>query len=319
MTGDLKTVLSRYPALTQPLDEPEPLGNAGGFSGARFWRFDSGMGRLVLRAWPVDGPSEDALARIHSWLLSAGRLGFIPEPIATRDGRTFVSCGLLWELTRWLPGAPDLARPPSAGHVRSAFAALGAFHQAIHAPAIVGPSGGIRARLREVEHLLRDGFDALASVLQQGDGDPLHGPARGWLDAARRDAPGLIGPLTRACALRVPIQPCIRDVRPEHILFEETNGTGTTTTFPPLAKGGLGGVTGSLPTRDLTLGTPRRPFMPGPPPLTPPLQGGETCAAESDVPTSRVTGLVDFGAMDLENVATDLRGCSRSGCQATRR
>ena len=243
MTGERTTVLSFYPAIARPLEEPEALGDAGGFSGSRFWRFASGMGRLVLRAWPVDGPSESALARIHSWLAGAGRLGFVPVPIARRDGRTFAShAGQMWELTRWLPGAADPARPPSTARVRAAFAALGAFHQAMRGPEIVGPSGGVRVRLHEIEQLMSGGFGAFASVLDRARADPLHDPAARWLEAARADAPGLVGPLTRACALRVPIQPCIRDVRPEHFLFE----------------------------------------------------GDE------------VTGLVDFGAMDLETVATDL-------------
>ena len=243
MMSTLRTVLSRYPAIAQPLEEPEALGNAGGFSGSRFWRFGSGMGRLALRAWPVDGPSESALARIHSWLLGAARLDFVPEPLASLDGRTFVAWdGRLWELTRWLTGAADPARPPTPARVFSAFAALGAFHQAMNGPAIVGPSGGIRARLHEVEQLLGGGFDSFALVLDRSRTDPLHDPAARWLEAARGAAPGLVGPLTRACAIQVPIQPCIRDIRPEHILFEE----------------------------------------------------------------NRVTGLVDFGAMDLETVATDL-------------
>src|SRR5947209_8367451 len=56
MTHDvLGAILSRYPAIARPLAEPECLGNAGGGSGVRLWRYASGRGVLVARAWPSPG------------------------------------------------------------------------------------------------------------------------------------------------------------------------------------------------------------------------------------------------------------------------
>ena len=49
-------LLTRYPRPFRPMDEPEPLGGAGGLSGARLWRYRSERGPLVLRAWPPHGP-----------------------------------------------------------------------------------------------------------------------------------------------------------------------------------------------------------------------------------------------------------------------
>src|SRR3954465_14808711 len=96
----LNVVLSRYPAIVRPTSALEPLGNAGGGSGARLWRFASGRGVLVARAWPPDGPGRPALELIHRWLASAGDLDFVPVPIPALDGRTIHEhAGQLWEVS----------------------------------------------------------------------------------------------------------------------------------------------------------------------------------------------------------------------------
>ena len=76
MLKDLTAVLVRYPAAVQPLDQPEDLGGAGGLSGAKFWRYRSGMGTLLARVWPTDGPPLPVLERIHSWLAELTTLGY---------------------------------------------------------------------------------------------------------------------------------------------------------------------------------------------------------------------------------------------------
>src|SRR3954451_19125801 len=101
---DLRAVLARYPAIARPCSVPEALGNAGGGSGARLWRFASGRGPLAARAWPPEANDCAALARIHLWLGEASALGFVPVPLAARDGRTLhEQAGRLWEVAPWLP------------------------------------------------------------------------------------------------------------------------------------------------------------------------------------------------------------------------
>src|SRR3954454_11405698 len=91
--GDLTTVLARYPAIVRPCRPPEALGNAGGWSGARLWRFGSGRGPLVARAWPPDGRSREALEQIHRWLAESAGMGFVPAPVPALDGRTVLEQG----------------------------------------------------------------------------------------------------------------------------------------------------------------------------------------------------------------------------------
>ena len=85
----------------------QPLGSAGGMSGAQFWRVVAPCGALVLRRWPTEHPTPERLRFIHAVLDHAVQNGitFVPQPLRTRAGESFVShAGQLWELTPWMPG-----------------------------------------------------------------------------------------------------------------------------------------------------------------------------------------------------------------------
>jgi homoserine kinase type II len=240
----LDRVLARYPASLRPLSPPAPLGNAGGQSGSRLWRFWTGRGPYVVRAWPVDGPPAGRIREIHGWLQQLSGLDFIPVPEGDRFGETVqLAAGHCWEVSPWMPGASDPARPPRPARLRAAFVALGAFHQALGWHATEGPSPNLRRRLADTEGLVQGGLDTLsAAVAGSAADDPRRGPARHWIDLARTVAPRLVEPLRASAAPSYRLQPCLRDARPEHFLFEG----------------------------------------------------------------DRVSGLVDFGAMGLEHVASDL-------------
>ncbi len=222
-------VLALYPARARPIAPPEPLGNAGGLSGARLWRFASGVGPLVARAWPVDGPDLASLGRVHGWLAEAGDLGFLPVPIPTLDGRTAVpDDGRIWEVAPWMPGAADPGRPPPRLRLRAAFAGLAAFHARLGRHRFEGTSPGLAARLGDVRGLILDEFAAIRSALAlaRDRADPRAGLAARWLDRAEPLAPALLGVLGAASARVLPLQPCLRDARPDHFLFDGDRLTG---------------------------------------------------------------------------------------------
>jgi Ser/Thr protein kinase RdoA (MazF antagonist) len=105
-------------------------------SGAQFWRItavrgasDQGPRTLCLRRWPPEHPSPDRLTSIYAVLLHATERGitFLPVPIATRDGRSFVEhAGSLWQLEPWMPGSADYEHSPRVEKLRAAMRALGA-------------------------------------------------------------------------------------------------------------------------------------------------------------------------------------------------
>jgi homoserine kinase type II len=221
------TVLDRYPPDCRPLSPPEPLGNAGGRSGARLWRLESGRGPLALRLWPVEGPGREALGRIHGWLAGLRDLGYVPLPIPDASGRTVVAeGGRLWQLEPWMPGAPDRSRPPRRARLRAGFAALGAVHERLARLGDVGPSPGLAARLAELEGLRRGGFGAIGDALSRAPAVPERELARRWLALAGPRAPGAEARLRRLADRPIPRQPCLRDVRADHVLFAGDRVTG---------------------------------------------------------------------------------------------
>ena len=223
-------LLARYPRRFQPLDALECLGGAGGLSGARLWRYSSEWGPLVLRAWPPHGPGRAHLEQVHRWLLPADELGFVPTPIADRSGATLQEwSGVFWELAPWMPGAAETARPPEPARVRAAFAALAAFHQRLGGERRGGTSPGLAQRHAAVSDLLRGGLVELERAVQRPDAGPpdeTRSMSLRWLGLARAVAPRLLDPLRKAAGRVVPLQPCLRDARPEHFLFEGDRVSG---------------------------------------------------------------------------------------------
>ena len=227
MTGSLMAILDRYPTSIRPTATPTPLGNAGGLSGANLWRFESAGGMLVARCWPADGQDLDQLRLIHSWMAAAADLGFVPVPITTRDGRSIVANdGRLWEVDPWMPGAADLNRPPSSEHLRAAFSGLAAFHARISANRSEGPSPGLGRRLEEIDRLVSGEAMVMREAIGRAGDDPRALLACKWLDRAIKRAPGLVPTLRKSAAHVLPLQPCLRDARPDHFLLEDGRLTG---------------------------------------------------------------------------------------------
>ncbi len=223
----LRTVLAAYPADCRPLAPPQPLGNAGGFSGARLWRFAAGRGTLLLRAWPPGSPDRTTLECIHGWLGSLRDLPFIPLPIADREGHTFQHvAGPLWQLEPWMPGEAEPDRPPQRDRLGAGFVGLGALHAALVHQGGVGPSVGLAARAHEITAWLTSGFDELAGHLRRAPASAERELATQWSRLARRLAPAVVEELRREASRPVPVQPCLRDARPEHFLFRDATLTG---------------------------------------------------------------------------------------------
>jgi homoserine kinase type II len=89
-----------------------------------------------------------------------------------------------------------------------------------------GPSPAVQARLLEIEVLLQDGFDVVKRALDRAPTDLVGISARRWLELARPMASQLVAPLRRAVGREVLLQPCLRDARPEHLLFRGDRVTG---------------------------------------------------------------------------------------------
>jgi homoserine kinase type II len=198
-----------------------PLGNGGGFSGARLWRLEAPAGRACLRAWPP-GETRPRLLHRHHLMIRARRagLGFVPAVFATSEGITVVATAeRLWDLTEWFEGRADYSQHPTTARLEAACEALGRLHRVWELPA-EPPATCLAVRrrlefLRDWQALLRSGWRPAPAV-----GDPLRLLAeRAWQVLRHRihHVPSLLAAWVDKTW---PVQPCLCDVWHDHLLFE---------------------------------------------------------------------------------------------------
>lgn len=218
-------VLAAYPADCRPRTA-EFLAGAGGFSGAQFWRLETARGPLCLRRWPSEYPSREQLEFIQAVLWHVHQEGFrlVPLPLETRHYAGYVcEAGHFWELTPWLPGAANFRQSPSRGKLQAALAGLARFHQAAASFPLPtrGPlaSPGILDRAERLRHWTSGKLDSLATAIRPDDWPELAARAQRLLALFSMAAEQVSDTLASAATLAVPIQPCIRDIWHDHVLF----------------------------------------------------------------------------------------------------
>jgi Ser/Thr protein kinase RdoA (MazF antagonist) len=234
---EIRELLHRYPPDCQPT-HVESLASAGGMSGAQFWRITAPRGPLVLRRWPIEHPSPDQLQFIHQAIIHAADRGlsFIPVPIATRSGETFFAhAGHLWELAPWMPGAADYERSPGVDKLSAAMTALAQFHIAVSDfnPSIAlaatlrvaGPSA-IPRRLARLQSLGHNELHELSSAIDDKTWPEFALLARQFIAALPTAIPRAVAQLEPLEHVQQPLQPCLRDIWHDHVLFTGNEVTG---------------------------------------------------------------------------------------------
>ncbi|WP_254512106.1 phosphotransferase enzyme family protein [Anatilimnocola floriformis] len=209
-----------------------------GFSGARIWKVVASDPRflapLCLKRWPDDHPPPARLPWIHQVLLQARERGisFVPQPYFTRGGQS--SCewnSATWELMTWLPGEVETAPQPSPQRITAAFRALAAFHQAtadVHQSSgnANQPAPAIADRLARWRDLTGGGSEQIQQACQRRSIPALDDLAALWLARHAKLPVSLTSRLFDAAKLTLPLQPAIRDLWRDHVLFDGDNVAG---------------------------------------------------------------------------------------------
>lgn len=221
----------------------EPLGSAGGMSGAQFWRItvvsrsaDPARQRsLILRRWPTEHPTFERLQFIHAVLAhAAGQdINFLPLPIRATNGETFIQyAGHLWELAPWMPGTADYDRQPRVEKLCTAMIALAQFHLAVAdyappiAPGSAGGSHAVNRHLARIKKLSSTAIDELSRAIHDTTWPELAPLARQFIAALPPAVPPAIARLEPLANAQLPLQPCLRDIWHDHILFTGDAVTG---------------------------------------------------------------------------------------------
>lgn len=226
-------ILAEYPAPARP-EGVVPLRMSGGFSGARIWRVEAAGNSFCLRAMPAQQVNLRRLSGLHRLLTyTAGRgIEQCPGPIARADRTTFsIRNEWVWQLERWMPGAADYRSNPSPARLRNALILLAHWHLAARAfvPAPheaawfssydSGFSPGLAERLARIEEFGPDVCDRLQAALDRHEWPEFDDAGLRILSGFRRAVPRVKRELELGCHVEVPLQPSLRDVWHDHLLF----------------------------------------------------------------------------------------------------
>jgi homoserine kinase type II len=240
---DARAVLARFGLTGEAIQSLAPLQNAGGWSGSLLWRVSTADGRdLCLRRWPSSRQDSQRLLFIHGVLQTVWDRGLtiVPLPLQTASGETLIAhpawtpasvhADHFWELAPWLPGAADFHARPTRERLRAAMHALASFHLlAVHSPLAPGvsPDRQLVRRGAAPALFVRSGtlrkFDErrarLAAAVCNGLGNELDTRAARQLSLLPLPAARLAPQLAAVADQPLQLQPVIRDIWHDHVLF----------------------------------------------------------------------------------------------------
>lgn len=192
------------------------------YSGARVWKIISDHQAYALKQWPVGQPVHMPLTEIHRYMKLAREAGlvWVPDVFSCTRGTTVLQVDRQnWDLCSWMEGEFTLA--PDANQMESIASALAQ----LHAVWRMGPErvkAPCRAVLLQYEKL-STWRDMPLQIKHAAFGSAVCQEALHTVDQHRQTALKLLEPWLSRKVLQ---QPCVADLRIEHILFTDRNITG---------------------------------------------------------------------------------------------
>lgn len=212
-----------------------------GFSGARVWRVETPAGACCLRAMPEAPVEFSRLRGLHRLLAHVHSAGVeqVAVPLTRSDGATFCTRdNFVWQLEPWMPGSADFWCHPSEARLTSAMHCLARWHMAAAEfcashderswffVAAAACSPGLAERSQRFANWNAAACDAIERRLAADDWTDFRDLGRRIVASYRRVAPAIVRDLELAAHVSVPLQPCLRDVWHDHVLFTGEEVTG---------------------------------------------------------------------------------------------
>lgn len=227
----LPSVLRRYfrdPAVPRVM----PLGNSGGFSGAALWRVECDAGVFALRRWPPGTLPRRRILGLHALLGHLAEHGLTTVAVPLSAGGTTLchDAGADWQLEPWLPGIADFHADPRAERLEQAMQALAQWHLAARrfpttsdniewfGSVVSGVSPAVQERVVAMQTL----DDPLLARFSSGlhtIPDSCRRAGQQIVDGIRIGRRAVLKDLHGCLDLTVPLQPCLRDIWHDHVLF----------------------------------------------------------------------------------------------------
>ena len=208
-----------------------------GFSDASVFRVCLDDGDFCLRQWHAE-MSQQRLLKIHRLLEHVNYCGIrqVPVPITGASGCTVVEVdGRLWQLESWMPGRADFRDAPTDSRLESAMHVVARWHIAAESansfdhPHTVAHQTAASPTVSDRADLMRDYQSRLPEIensLRRERHERFREAGVRITAQFRRMSRNIAGQLVSARSLDVPLQPCIRDLWHDHLLFigEELTG-----------------------------------------------------------------------------------------------
>ena len=203
----------------------EPV-TASGFSGAGVWRITDNLEKQ-FSVKRLNNLTADHLAWIHRVLLHTivCDCDCVPRPQRTDDGMSYLQTNDgLWEVCTWMPGNANFGESPSDAKLKHAMRSLAKFHQsAAQVNFDFRPSPGVKTRIDQLAEL----ESTIASIQTTSQQSTALANMLMWLKRLPpNQLKGYMNALNQFTNQTLPLQPVIRDLRSDHLLFTGDTLTG---------------------------------------------------------------------------------------------
>lgn len=219
-----REVLSGYTAIGA-VGQLEPL--VPGFSGSSLWKVTAAAGAFVLRKHPTDSTTAEQLRFVQEVAIHVGQGGFrqVAKALVATSGECFVSRARdLWQVHPWVSGESLQDARPTPQQVSIAMQTLADWHLA--ASSLPRPAGSPAVTIPPATTRRQQRLDEVQAQIGRW-GNAIDG----HLGTAAREAAATVlalfplvtqqlsEPWLKASRIKSPIQPCIRDIWRDHVLF----------------------------------------------------------------------------------------------------